>query len=121
MSLSRFLAAAVFAAAGATTPSAFAHAKLQSSDPAAGSTLYKAPKQVRLKFNEALEPAFSGISLLGPANQAIPVAGTAVDKTDPAVLTAQLPPLANGSYRLRWSVMTHDGHKTKGEVGFTVK
>ena len=42
-------------------------------------TLASAPKQVRLKFNEALEPAFSKIQLTGPQNKEIPVTGTAVD------------------------------------------
>jgi methionine-rich copper-binding protein CopC len=121
MSIQRLLAAAVLAVASAMTTSAFAHAKLESSDPPAGSTLGSAPKQVRLKFNEALEPAFSKITLLGAGNKDIPVTGTAVDKGDPTVLTAQLPRLASGAYRLRWSTMTHDGHKTKGEVAFTVK
>jgi methionine-rich copper-binding protein CopC len=68
--------------ASAATSSAFAHAKLQSSDPGAGSTLDTAPKQVRLKFNEPLEPAFSRIRLTGPQNNEIPIAATAVDKPD---------------------------------------
>jgi len=121
MSMPRILSIAALAAASAMAAPAFAHAKLQSSDPQAGSTLGAAPKQVRLKFNEALEPAFSKITLLGAGNREIPVAGTAVDKADPSVMTAQLPALGAGAYRLRWSTMTHDGHKTKGEVAFTVK
>ncbi|RYE78610.1 MAG: copper resistance protein CopC, partial [Oxalobacteraceae bacterium] len=72
MSTKRFLALATFALAGALTSSAFAHAKLQSSDPRAGSTLDSVPNQIRLKFNEALEPAFSRIRLSGPRGQDIP-------------------------------------------------
>lgn len=121
MSIQRILAAGAFALAGAASSSAFAHAKLQSSDPQAGSTLASAPKQVRLKFNEALEPAFSKITLVGAGNKEIAVTAVAVDKADPSVMTAQLPPLAAGAYRIRWSAMTHDSHKTKGEVPFTVK
>lgn len=36
-------------------------------------------------------------------------------------MTAALPPLSAGAYRIRWSAMTHDGHKTKGEVTFKVR
>lgn len=121
MSIKHILAVTTFALASAVTSSAFAHAKLQSSDPQAGSTLASAPKQVRLKFNEALEPAFSKIQLTGPQNNEIPVTGTAVDKADATVMTAQLPALSAGEYHIHWSTMTHDGHKTKGDVTFTVK
>jgi methionine-rich copper-binding protein CopC len=121
MSINRFLAAAVLALAGGVTSSAFAHAKLQSSDPRAGSTLDAAPKQVRLKFNETLEPAFSRIGLTGPRNDEIPLAATSVDQADPTVMAAPLPPLPAGEYRIRWTAMGHDGHKTKGEVRFKVR
>jgi methionine-rich copper-binding protein CopC len=121
MSIKRILTVSTFALASAVTSSAFAHAKLQSSDPQAGSTLASAPKQLRLKFNEALEPAFSKITLVGAGNKEIPLTEAAVDKADPSVMTAQLPPLSAGEYRIQWSAMTHDSHKMKGEVPFTVK
>ena len=121
MSFKRFLAAAACVLASAAPPSAFAHAKLQSSDPRAGSTLDTAPKQVRLKFDETLEPAFSKIRLTGPQDNEIPITATAVDKADPTVMTAPLPVLSSGVYRIQWSAMTHDGHKVKGEVTFKVK
>ena len=121
MSIKRFLAVTTFAVASAATSSAFAHAKLKSSDPQAGSTLEAAPKQVRLKFNEALEPAFSKIKLLGSGNNEIPVTGTTVDKADPTTMAAPLPALSSGEYRVQWSTMTHDGHKAKGEFTFKVK
>lgn len=121
MSINRILSVTVFALASVATSSAFAHAKLQSSDPQAGSTLDAAPKQIRLKFNEALEPAFSKIKVTGPQNNEIPVAATSVDKVDPTVMTAPLPPLSAGEYHIQWSTMTRDGHKAKGEVAFKVK
>jgi methionine-rich copper-binding protein CopC len=121
MPAKHFLAVTIFALASALTSSAFAHAKLQSSDPRAGSTLDTAPKQVRLKFNEALEPAFSRIKLTGPQNREIAVTATTVDRTDPTIMTAPLPPLSAGEYHIQWTAMSHDGHKVKGEVSFKVK
>jgi methionine-rich copper-binding protein CopC len=120
MSIKHVLAVTFFALASAATSCAFAHAKLQSSDPQAGSSLDSSPKPVRLKFNEALEPAFSKIQVTGPQNKEIRIAA-AVDKIDPATMTAQLPQLAAGEYHIHWTAMTHDGHKTKGDVAFTVK
>lgn len=121
MSAKPFLAVIFFALASAVTSSAFAHAKLQSSDPRAGSTLDTAPKQVRLEFNEALESAFSRIRLTGPQNKEVAIAGTTVDKADPKIMTAPLPPLSAGEYHIQWTAMSHDGHKVKGEVAFRVK
>jgi methionine-rich copper-binding protein CopC len=121
MSIHRFVAATGFALAAAATSPVFAHAKLQSSDPEAGSTLATAPRQVRLKFNEALEPSFSKIGLLDSRNRQVALTGTQVDKADPTVMTAPLPPLSAGAYRIEWSTMAHDGHKVKGEVPFRVK
>jgi methionine-rich copper-binding protein CopC len=121
MSFQRFLAVSTFSLASAATSSAFAHAKLQSSDPRAGSTLDTAPKQVRLKFNETLEPAFSRIRITGPGNKAIAATAATVDKADPTVMTAPLPPLSTGEYHIQWTTMTRDGHKVKGEVAFKIK
>ena len=121
MSIQRILALSALALASALASPAFAHAKLQSSDPRAGSTLDSAPRQVRLKFNEALEPAFSRIRLTGPGSKELALAATTVDKADSTVMTAPLPPLSAGEYHIQWTAMTHDGHKVKGEVAFTVK
>jgi copper resistance protein C len=121
MSAKRFVALATLALASVTSSPAFAHAKLQSSEPQSGSTLQSAPKQVRLTFNEALEPAFSKIRVTSSHNAEIPVSATNVDKSDPTVMTASLPALPAGEYRIQWTTMTHDGHKAKGEVTFKVK
>jgi methionine-rich copper-binding protein CopC len=121
MSIKHILAVTAFAFASTAASPVFAHAKLQASDPQAGSTLDSAPRQVRLKFNEALEPAFSKIQVTGPQNSEIAVGATAIDSADPTAMTASLPQLPAGDYHIRWTAMTHDGHKVKGEVAFKVK
>jgi methionine-rich copper-binding protein CopC len=114
--------AGAFAVAAAATGTAQAHAKLESSDPQAGSTLAAAPTHIRLKFNEALEPAFSKIQLTNGSNASVLLPHSAeVDKGDPSVLVAQTPGLRSGTYHVQWATMTHDGHKTKGEFAFRVK
>lgn len=100
---------------------AFAHAKLESSEPKAASVLDAAPKRIHLQFNEALEQAFSKIALTGPHNAAVALPKAAVDKDNPKAMTVALPALQAGQYRVQWSTLTHDGHKTKGEFTFKVK
>lgn len=115
MLLKTSFAAALALAAG----TAFAHAKLESSEPRAGSTVAAAPAALRLSFNEPLEAPFSKISLAGGAGPvALPKAK--VDKADPKVLAVPLPALAPGQYTVQWSTVTRDGHKVRGEFGFRV-
>lgn len=121
MSLKHVLAMSTLVLASTVASSAFAHAKLQSSDPQAGSTLDSAPKQVRLKFNETLEPAFSKIQLTGPQNSDVAVGATTIDTADPTAMAAPLPQLPAGEYHIHWTAMTHDGHKVKGDVAFKVR
>lgn len=116
MSLKTILAAILFSVAAG---SAMAHAKLESSDPRAGSTVAAAPAMLRLAFNEPLEAPFSKIALAGSAGPvALPKAQ--VDKADPKVLAVPLPTLAPGQYTVQWTTVTRDGHKMRGEFGFKV-
>jgi methionine-rich copper-binding protein CopC len=103
------------------TSSAWAHAKLQAAEPAAGSTVAAAPAQLRLRFNEALEAPFSKIRLVDAKDKVIAPSAVAVDKRNPKMLVATVPALARGTYRVQWSTVTRDGHKVNGEYAFSVK
>ena len=107
--------------ASLTASSARAHGKLVASEPTAGVELPAAPKQIRLRFNEKLESAFSKIGLVDASEAAIALPAATVDKSDPNVMVAAVPALGAGQYRVRWSVMTRDGHKTRGEFAFKVR
>ena len=114
--LAAFAASAtLLAAAGA----AAAHAHLVSSDPAAGATV-AAPKAVTLTFSEKLEGKFSGAALskggapLGSHSLLDPTGGKTLTVSPGA-------PLAAGAYTVSWHVVSVDGHRTKGEVAFTVR
>jgi methionine-rich copper-binding protein CopC len=121
MSTRNLIAAFTLAAAAAAGSSAQAHAKIESSQPAADSELQVAPKEIRLKFNEALEPAFSKITLVDPKGAEVSLPKIALDKSDPKVMFTAVPALPPGQYRVRWSTMAHDGHKAKGEFAFRIK
>lgn len=115
------LAAFTLVAAGVVASAAHAHARIEASQPKADSELQAAPKEIRLRFNEALEPAFSKIELLDAKGAALPLPKIALDKSDPKVMFAAVPPLRPGQYEVRWSVMSHDGHKSKGQFAFHIK
>lgn len=112
---------AIIAAAAGAASLAHAHAKLAASEPMPGSALQVAPKAIHLHFNEALEPAFSKIALFNAQQLALVLPAVAVDKDDSKTLSVTVPALTSGTYSVRWTAMTHDGHKVKGQYSFTVK
>jgi methionine-rich copper-binding protein CopC len=100
---------------------AFAHGKLESAVPAAGSTVDAAPDTLRLTFNEDLESAFSTVKVSDANGAPVSKEKAKVAASNPRVMTISLPKLSSGSYSVQWAVMTHDSHKTKGTYTFQVK
>ncbi|RDK04655.1 copper homeostasis periplasmic binding protein CopC [Paraburkholderia lacunae] len=113
-------ALALGAAALALTSTAFAHAHLVSSEPAANAEV-AAPAEVTIHFTEPLEPAFSKIALSDASGKAVAPAASQVDRSDAKVLHLALPSLAAGRYTVHWTAVATDGHRTQGNFAFTVK
>ena len=97
-----------------------AHAKLESTTPSADSFV-GSPKLIQVHFNEAVETKMSSIKLATSDGTAVP-AMSMNDVKDPATL-AIMPnaPLKAGLYKVTWSAVTDDGHKTQGTFSFTVQ
>ncbi|ADG19522.1 copper resistance protein CopC [Paraburkholderia atlantica] len=100
---------------------AFAHGKLESATPAAGSAIDTSPEMLRLTFNEDLESSFSTIKVVDASGAPATKEKANVDSSNPRELIVAVPKLASGSYTVQWAVMTHDAHKTKGTYTFAVK
>ncbi|HUZ72358.1 MAG TPA: copper resistance CopC family protein [Stellaceae bacterium] len=105
----------------AAVPAARAHAFLDHSDPAVGSTLHAPPKQVRIWFTEALEPPFSSMTVTDASGRSVGQDKAKVDPKNPALLEIGLHPLPPGTYRVNWRVVSVDTHPTEGNFTFTVK
>lgn len=116
VSLGWLAMAALFAV---NTP-AWAHASLSKSEPLANATLRSPPKQVQLQFTEPLEAKFSGIEVTDAGGKTITAVKATVDPSAPTALQLSLPALTAGAYKVRWNAVTRDGHRVKGEYGFTV-
>ncbi len=100
---------------------AMAHAFPDHSDPRVGATVATSPAMVRIWFDSELEPAFSAIFVQDGKGKKVDKGDGHVDASDHTVLEAGLPVLRPGTYRIYWSVVARDGHRTEGDFSFTVK
>jgi copper transport protein len=105
----------------ASGPAAAAHGVLESSEPAGGSSLERAPAAVTLRFSERPDPGLSTVRVLDSGGRVIaggpaqPVAGRPLELRVPAA------GLAAGSYTVTWRIVSAvDGHRTDGVFGFGV-
>ena len=94
------------------------HAQLVSADPAPDSTLDTPPSRVAATFNDELDGGKSSLVLVGPDGQTVATGGVAAD--DLHVLAVPVPPLGPGTYEVRWTAATADGHIERGTYRFTV-
>lgn len=108
----------VLAVSVAFVPRAFAHAFLDHSVPAVGSTVAAAPTSLRLNFTEAVVAHFCTVQLLDAQGRAVKVAGPRPEGG--RTLVVALPKLGPGTYTVVWHVTAEDTHKTEGRFGFTV-
>jgi len=116
--LAALLALPWLVAAG--TP-AGAHALLRESDPAAGSSLDKAPSRVLLNFTERPEPGLSSIRVLDSGGRQVERGQAAPVKGSPLDFAVGLGDLADGTYTVSWRVVSRDdGHVTDGSFAFGV-
>ena len=121
--LGRLAAALVIVLGGAfALPRAVtAHALLQSSDPAAGSTVAAAPNVVTLTFGEAPDPALSSVKVLDASGKVVSTGPSTGAAGNPLVLQVPLGNVADGVYTVAWrTVSTVDGHTVAGSFAFGV-
>ncbi|MGH7048418.1 MAG: copper resistance CopC family protein [Stellaceae bacterium] len=115
------VAAAVLAAAvtlGAAA--AQAHAFLDHSSPAVGSSVPRAPASVTMWFTQQLEPAFTTATVTDKSGNRVDSGAARVDSKDPTELEVPLKPLAPGTYTVTWHALSVDTHTTQGHFTFQV-
>ena len=114
------LAHAALLAALAFPPGALAHAFLDRAVPAVGGKVHGQPAEVRLRYSQPLEPAFSTVSVLDSGGKQVDRKDKGLDPKDASVLRVSLPPLAPGKYRVVWRVLSTDTHVSEGDYTFEV-
>jgi copper transport protein len=115
------VAAVLLALVSFTTPGvASAHAILDSSNPAASTVIAESPAEIRLDFNEHIESSLLNVRLFDAAQKEITVERAELLGTDPSIVIAAIPDLADGVYVVVWRVVSADGHPISGAFPFEV-
>lgn len=99
-----------------------AHVFPDHSEPRVGHTLDAPPTTVRIWFDGAVEPEFSTLRVVNSAGDRVDNGDGRVVATDPRLLEIGVrPSLPPGRYRVFWSVVARDGHRTEGDYTFRIK
>jgi copper resistance protein C len=100
------------------TSPAFAHTRLESSDPADGASLDAGPQRISLTFNESIPAEFTTLTVVGP--DGVSYQTGQVTSENGTVSTAVLPLGPAGRYEVGYRVVSDDGHPVTGSLGFTL-
>jgi copper resistance protein C len=100
---------------------AAAHSRLVKSDPSARAVLDKAPKELKLWFNEGVEPAFAKVWIVPAQGAQIPLTSHG-DSSDQRLLVVAFPDnLPDGPVVIGYHMLSVDGHTVDDQLTFTVK
>lgn len=96
-----------------------AHSLLLESVPAGGATLSAPPPEVMLRFNNRIETSLSRVRVVNAQGVEQPLV-IAVGRGPADRLTAAVPRLTPGRWRVEWRVLSTDGHIVDGRFEFTL-
>ena len=105
----------------ATASPAAPHAFPDRSEPRVGATVAASPGEVRIWFDGEIEPVFSTIRVESSNKERVDKGDGQVSREDARLLHVSVPTLPPGRYRVYWSVVARDGHRTEGDFPFRVK
>jgi methionine-rich copper-binding protein CopC len=101
----------------AATGPVLAHSEFERAQPAAGSTVRPAPREVTIWFSQRLEPALSSMTVRNASGQRVDAGKAEVSGN---VMRVPLKQIGPGSYRVDWRVLSVDTHRTRGNFSFRV-
>jgi methionine-rich copper-binding protein CopC len=117
----RLIAAAFALAALLFAPAVVrAHAFLDHSDPAVGSTVPTSPAVIHVWFTQQVEPAFSWVNVTDKSGAPMSDGTASIDPSNQSELDLKLKPLPAGTYTVKWHVVSVDTHATEGDFTFVV-
>lgn len=109
----------VSAAVVVLSQGASAHAIVVAAQPAMNAIVARGELEIRLGFNSQVDGKRSRLSLQRPDGSEMVIA--LAPDAPPGVLAGRAQATVSGRWKLRWQVLSLDGHITRGEVRFSVR
>jgi copper transport protein len=107
--------------ASLTLPAAaWAHAALLQTTPVASRVVNTPPKEVALRYSEAVEPRFAIVSVTDASGSRETAGSPSRSPADADTLVVPLKRLHEGWYLVYWRVISVDGHPVRGAFTFAV-
>jgi methionine-rich copper-binding protein CopC len=97
---------------------AFAHTRLEGSNPADGSSIASGPDTVSLTFNEDVQAEFATLKVIGPNGTEYQTGNVSAGGGQVSTAVSPLGPA--GAYQIGYRVVSDDGHPVQGKVSFTL-
>jgi len=98
-----------------------AHVHVKKTIPEKDQTLSSPPKVLQVWFSSHVDAEWSKISVKDAHGNRVDTGDPRPVDGNPSSLEIELKPLPSGSYKVRWNVISSDGHRVKGGIGFQVK
>lgn len=97
--------------------SASAHATLQSSNPADGAVVQRAPETVTLRFDEPVSVESDGAQVIAPDGETV---SASVEGSGAQIVITLRPVSTRGTYAVTWRVLSADSHVVAGSISYSV-
>jgi copper transport protein len=99
---------------------AYSHVGVVESSPPENGIVKSSPDKITVNFGGSIEPAFSKIEVFNPNGKK--VSGKSRFLEEDSIIESNLEEnLIHGVYKVKWKVMSLDGHTLKGEYTFTLE
>ena len=100
---------------------ASAHAYIIKSTPSENEILDESPGKVSIEFDETIQPNFNSIEVFDSAGKRVDQKHGRIDAKNHAIIESSLKKsLPDGTYSIRWRVVSSDGHPVQGTIPFQI-
>ena len=99
---------------------AYSHVGVVESSPPVDGVITTSPEKITVNFGGSIEPAFSKIEVFDPKDEKVSTKCRFLEE-DSVIESDLQENLSPGVYKVKWKVMSLDGHTLKGEFNFTIE
>ena len=99
---------------------AYSHVGIVDCSPSQDSVVTTSPEKITVNFGGSIEPAFSKIEVFDPNGEKVSTECRFLEE-DSIIESDLLENLSPGVYKVKWKIMSLDGHAIKGEYNFTIE